>query len=281
MLFPRFAGSSSSLREAGNLMGAARVGNTHVADVVGVFSFSTAPLTAHARDMKLLPFFLALAFTARAALADLVIEQKLESPVQSGNITVKMKGDNVRVDMPASPMGPMSTVMNVRTGDTLSLIHSQKMAMKVSAAQTKAMLETMKQQQQSGGAAESTAPKLVATGKTEKVGAYDAEIYTWSGGGTTQTLWVAKDFPNFESFKEELTKLNKAAASGVSKDMQPDYSALPGMVVKTVAETAGMTMTTTLISVKREPVDDALFDAPADYKNMATPALPGAVQTPK
>ena len=62
--------------------------------------------------------------------------------------------------------------------------------------------------------------------------------------------------------------------------MQPDFSTLPGMVVKTVAETAGMKMTSTLVSVKPEPVDAALFEAPKDYQSMATPTLPGAAAQP-
>jgi hypothetical protein len=230
--------------------------------------------------MKHLPFLLALLATVAAARADLVVEQSIESPIQNGKITVKLKGDNLRVDMPSGPMGAMSTIMNVNTGDSLSLIHAQKMAMKVSGAQTKAMMEMMKKQVPATGA-DSPAPKLQATGKKEKVGNYDTEIYTWTGGGATQTLWVAKDFPGFDKFKDELAKLNKSAASGFSLGQQPDFSALPGMVVKTVAETAGMTVTSTLVSVKQEPVDAALFEAPKDYQNMEQPALPVAPPAPK
>ena len=227
--------------------------------------------------MKQLPHLLTFALTLAAARADLVVEQKIESQMQNGNITIKVKGDNIRIDMPTSPMGAMSTVMNVNTGDSLSLIHGQKMAMKVSGAQTKAMMEAMKKQ---APATENAAPKLQATGKTEKVGDYTTEIYTWTGAGSTQTLWIAKDFPNYASFKDELGKLNKSAATGIAKDMQPDFSTLPGMVVKTIAETAGMKMTSTLISVKQEPVDAALFQAPADYQSMTPPALPGAAAPP-
>lgn len=230
--------------------------------------------------MKHLPFFLTLALTTAAIHADLILEQKIESPMQNGSITIKVKGDNLRIDMPTSPMGPMSTVMNVNTGDSLNLVHAQKMVMKVSGAQTKAMMEMMKKQAPAG-ATESAAPKLQATGRTEKIGEYNTEIYTWTGGGTTQTLWVAKDFPNFAAFKDELAKLNKSAASGIAQGSQPDFSTLPGMVVKSVAESGGMKMTSTLVSVKQAPVDAALFEAPADYQTMAQPTLPGTPQAPK
>lgn len=228
--------------------------------------------------MKHLPLVLTLALIAAAGRADLIVEQKIESQMQNGNITIKTKGDNVRIDMPTGPMGAMSVIMNVDTGDSVNLIHTQKMAMKVSGAQTKAMMEAMKKQ--TPGADAGAGPKLTPTGKTEKVGEHTAEIYTWASGGGTQTLWIAKDFPNFADFKDELVKLNKAAAAGIAKDMQPDFSTLPGMVVKTVADAGGMKMTSTLVSVKQAPVDAALFEAPKDYQNMAAPTLPGAAPQP-
>lgn len=227
--------------------------------------------------MKRLPLLLALA--AATAHADLVIEQQIESPMQNGNVTMKVKGDQIRIDMASGPMGSMSMITNVNTGDSTSLIHAQKMAMKVSGAQTKAMMEMMKKQ--APAAAETAAPKLEPTGKMEKVGEFNAEIYTWSAGGTTQTLWVAKDFPNFAAFKGELAQLSKSAASGIGKGMQPDMSALPGMVVKSVSETNGMKVTSTLVSAKQEPVDAAAFEAPKDYQTMAQPTMPVAPPAPK
>jgi hypothetical protein len=230
--------------------------------------------------MKHLPLLLTLALTAVASRADLIVEQKVEGPMPPGNIVIKVKGDNLRIDMPSGPMGAMTMLMNVNTGDSVNLIHGQKMAMSISGAQTKAMMEMMKKQ--APGGAEAAAPKLQATGKKEKVGEYDAEIYTWSGGGANQTLWVVKDYPGFDKFKDELTKLNKAAASGFAQGAQPDFSTLPGMVVKTVAESAGTKLTSTLVSVKQEPLDAALFEAPKDYQSMAQPTLPGAApQAPK
>jgi len=49
---------------------------------------------------------------------------------------------------------------------------------------------------------------------------------------------------------------------------------LPGVAVKTRIEPPyGQKLTVTLISVKEQPVDDAEFDIPADYKELPSPAF--------
>ena len=224
------------------------------------------------RSLLLLTFISTLA----AGRADLVIEQKMESAFQNGNMIMKVKGDKIRTDMDAGPAGAISSIVDITTGDSLTLMHAQKMAMKTSGAQTKQAIEVMKKQL--GAAADGKVPasKPVATGKTEKVGTYNAEIYTWTNPSGTYTFWVAKDFPNYAKIKDQLDKLNKMAAAGVGQGVGPDYGAMPGMAVKTVIETSGQKVTTTLVSVKEETVDPALFDAPKGYQQMDQPGLPPA-----
>lgn len=231
------------------------------------------------RSLLLIAFFSTLA----AARADLVIEQKMESAFQNGNITMKVKGDKIRTDMATGPAGPISSIVDLTSGDSVTLMHTQKMAMKASGAQTRMMVEAMKKQLGAAADGKSPASKPTATGKTEKVGTYNTEIYTWTNPTGTYTFWIAKDFPNYSKIKDQLDKLNKAAAAGVGQGMGPDYGALPGMAVKTVVEMAGQKMTTTLVSVKEEAVDGALFDAPKDYQQMAQPSLqaPAPPATPK
>jgi hypothetical protein len=218
---------------------------------------------------------LTLIFTIAAAHADLIIEQKMESAMMNGNVTLKVKGDKMRMDMTAGPAGAMSTIMDMGTGDSITLMHAQKMAMKVSGAQTKQMMEAMKQKREAAGTA---APKLEDTGKKEKVGDYNTEIFTWTGSGVTQTLWVSKDVPNYESIKKQMMKLNDSPFGGVAKGMSPDMDKLPGIAVKTQMEMPqmpGQKITTTLVSVKEQPVEDSTFEAPKDYQQMAQPSLPG------
>ena len=61
-----------------------------------------------------------------AARADLVLQQNVESAMINGTITTQIKGDKIRVDMPSSPQGAMSTIMDLSSGDSTTLLHQQK-----------------------------------------------------------------------------------------------------------------------------------------------------------
>jgi hypothetical protein len=224
--------------------------------------------------MKIIPALTALLFTASAGYADLVIEQSVESPVQNGTLTLKVKGDKVRVDMTAGPAGAISTVMDTATGDSVTMIHDRKMVMKIPGAQTRKAMEAMKSKAAQGSDAPTPA-KVQSTGRTEKVGGYDTEIYTWDAHGMKQTLWVARDYPDYASFKTELQKINNSSAAGMAKGLTPDLAELPGMVVKSETETNGQKFTTSLVSLKKVPVDAALFEVPADYQEMGRPGAGG------
>ena len=230
--------------------------------------------------MKRTLVFSILVFTLGSVRADFVIQQKIESALQNGDMIMKIKGDKIRVDMAAGPAGSMSTIVDLNGGDAITLMHSQKLAMKVSAAQMKQMLDQTKSRL-NGGATNAEAPALHATGKSEMVGGYDAEIYTWTNNGDLGgKIWVAKNYPDFAQLKIQLEKLSKSPMGQMSKGMAPDTSTLPGMVVKTVAEVQGQEFTTTLVSAREEAVDAAAFDIPKDYQAMDTPALPGQSALP-
>lgn len=223
--------------------------------------------------MKRIFVLVALVFTIAAARADLVMEQKIESAMVNGTITTKIKGDKVRLDMPATPQGAISTIMDVNTGDSITLMHGQKAVIKIPGTEIRQMAENMKKAR-ANGAATNAAPKFHDTGKTEKVGDYDTEIYTWSSpNGATQTVWVAKNFPNYAGIKVQMDKLNNSPVAQMSKDTSPDVGALPGMVVKTQMEMNGQKVTSTLVSAKEESVDASIFEAPKDYHEMVQPAM--------
>jgi hypothetical protein len=122
-------------------------------------------------------------------------------------------------------------------------------------------------------------PVPQATGKTQKVGNYDTELYAWSNSrGITGTAWVAKNFPDYLKIKTDLAVLDKAFEGG-GDVMNPAVSTLPGMVVRSQVAGSGQTITIALISVKEEPVDASLFQIPANYKEM-TRAKPIVRRTP-
>jgi thiol-disulfide isomerase/thioredoxin len=222
--------------------------------------------------MKQIFISLALVFAVGTACADFVIKQKVESPMMSGEVTMQIKGDKVRTDVPFGlmGMGSMSTIADLNTGDTVMLMHKHKAAAKISGAQLKEQMAAVKKQVEKAAVAGAAKPQ--ATGKTEKVGDYNSEIYTWaSTNGMKMTLWVAKDFPNYKQIQEQLKKLSELSPFGMGKSMGPDENTLPGMVVKREMESLGQKITTTLISAKEEPVDLAVFEVPKDYTDMTQP----------
>ena len=215
-----------------------------------------------------------LIFAVVAAHADFVMEQRIESATVNGNIITKIKGDKIRLDMPATPQGGISTIMDVGTGDSITLMHEQKAMIRISGAEIKQLAENMKKLRSNGAVTNAEPPKFVDTGKAEKVGKYDAEIYTWSNSdGANQTVWVAKKFPNYAGIKIQMDKMNNSPLAKMAKGMSPDASALPGMVIKTQMNMKGQIATSTLVSVKEESVDAATFEAPKDYHEMVQPVM--------
>lgn len=206
------------------------------------------------------------------ASADWVVESKIESPMMNTTTTTKIKGDKVRTDMAAGPMGAMSSIIDTTTGDSIQLVHGQKMAMKTSAAQMKQAMEMAKQA--AGAKADIAAVKPQTTGQKEKVGDYDCEIWTWSVGDTSAKFWVALNHPQAAALKE----MDKKMRAGVLGGMQsgPDTTLLPGPAIKTEMSAMGMKTTMSILSIKEQAVDAKEFEVPTGYQNMAMPALPGA-----
>jgi hypothetical protein len=224
--------------------------------------------------MKRIFILSGLAFSLAAARADLVLQQTIESAMMNGTVTTQIKGNQIRVDMPSSPQGAMSTIMDLNSGDSTTLMHQQKIAMKMPGAMVKQMAENMQKARANGDT--NSPPKFTDSGKTEKVGDYDAEIYTWaSPEGANQTVWVAKNFPDYSKIKAQMDKLNNSPMAKMGRGLTPDVSALPGMVVKTKMEMNGQTVTSTLVSVKEQSVDASIFETPKDYQQMTQPGVGG------
>lgn len=210
--------------------------------------------------------FSALAVSAlfiATASADWVIENKIESPQINSATTTKVKGDKLRVDIADGPAGPMSSIVDTKTGESIQLVHSQKMAVKTSAAALKQAMEAGKDK---AGVKEG---ELKATGQSEKVGDYDCEIYTWTDGTNTSKIWVAKNHPQAAALKA----FEKQMRNGFFGAMQtgPDTTKLPGPAIKTEATVQGTKVTSTISSIKEQNVDAKEFEVPAGYQTMALP----------
>ena len=196
--------------------------------------------------------------------ADLVIVQHVDGSGQSGDQTIKIKGDKARTDLAQQ----VSMITDGASGDIVTLMHSTKTFLKLTAAQTKAMLEQLKKL-----APTAEPPKLTDTGKKEKIGNYDCEIFTSNLGAVSVTYWIARDFPNYQSVLEQMGKLQGGSISAMGKGIMPELKDFPGMQIKTEMDLGGKKISTVLISAKEETVDPASFDIPKDYKEASAPAL--------
>ena len=216
--------------------------------------------------MKPLLLSAALLFTFAAARADFIIEQKVDGlGQQSGNITVRIKDTKARAEL--SPQ--ISYIIDGASGESITLMHAQKGFMKVSAEQGKALLEQM----QKAAGTSAPPPKPVATGQKENVDQWAAEIFTWSSGSLAVRYWVARDFPNAAAIQSAMDKARAGGLGALNKNLLPANSDFPGMVVKTEIKTKGKIVTSTILSVKEDPVDAKQFEIPADYKELPTPAV--------
>jgi hypothetical protein len=138
--------------------------------------------------MKRFFILFAVACTAAGARADLVIQQQITITTNNSVATMKIKGTKIRLDMYAGQPQALSTITDLNTGEVIYLMHNQKMYMK-------SPVQPMKQARSSGTASRVPVPR--PTGKTQKVGDYDTELYTWSNDrGITGTVWVAKNYPD-------------------------------------------------------------------------------------
>lgn len=195
--------------------------------------------------------------------ADLVIVQKVEGGAQNADQTIKIKGDKSRTDLTPA----VSMLTNGATGEMITLMHTGRQYLKVSAEQTKSMMEQLQKFRGSEPA------KLQPTGKKEKVGDYDCEIFTAGLGALTATYWVAKDFPNYQNVLAQLDKFQSGTISAMGKGLLPEIKDFPGMTMKTEIVLNGKKVTTTVISVKEDNVDPKVLDIPAGYKEITSPEL--------
>ena len=218
--------------------------------------------------MKSIIISLALVCTAAGARADLVIQQQITVTTNNSVATIKVKGAKVRLDLYVGQPQAISLITDLKTGDTITLMHNQKMFVKTSGAATKQTKPA------SNGVTTNTASKPPvprATGQTQKVGSYDTDLYKWSNSrGITGTAWVAKNFPDYARIQADLAVLDKSPG-GADNDMNPALSQLPGMMVRSQVTGSGQTITVALISAKEEPVDASSFQAPANYKELPRP----------
>ena len=91
---------------------------------------------------RLLPILVLHVLAVSWSRADLTLSQEIEGGPQPGQVVMRVKGDRLRIDLPGGPNGPMSTILDIKTGDTTTLVHKKKVAITRTGAQVKQAEET-------------------------------------------------------------------------------------------------------------------------------------------
>ena len=221
--------------------------------------------------MKLARLCLVFGFCfIRSVWADLTIVQKVEGvggPSGPGSeVTVRIKGDKARID--ATP--EMSTIVDGKTGEVLTLMKNQKKVVRISAAKMKAAAEMINQFSDKKPAAPTAKPK--ATGRKETINGYEAEEYTVDTSLFKASYWLAPRFPEGAAVMQQLRAVKSEIWNSSNKNV-PDYRDFPALPIKTVVDMGTMKVTTTLVSVKQDPLNEADFDVPKDFQEIKTPDL--------
>ncbi len=215
---------------------------------------------------KLATLFALLLSIQFSAQADWTLIQKTTTDGQADEMVIKVKGDKTRADIGRK----MSMISDAATGEILMFMHEQKMMMKMNGDSMKGILALAGNLM---GKNESSA-KPATTGKLEKVGDYETEIYTWSGKIGSGKFWVAKNFEHFAELNAIQDKLMKAMGNPAAA-LVPQNSDFPGMVVKSEMSVMGKKATSELVSAKQDALDDTVFSTPEGYQEMKMPSLPG------
>ena len=208
-----------------------------------------------------------LSVTTALVRADLTLFEKVEGAGPATDLTIKIKDNMARIDSNPS----MTTIVNGKTGEVVNLLLDQKKIVRISADKMMAVVQMVDKyapaDKKGGGK-----PSIVATGKKEKIGGYDAEEYVYDSPYFKATYWVAPQYPNGAAILTQLKTLNPQiwATSGMNL---PDYGAFTGVPIKSVISANGQQITTMLVSVKQDPIDPSQFVPPPDFQEVKMPDL--------
>ncbi len=218
--------------------------------------------------VRVLFFLVCLHLSARA---DLIIVQKVEGAGPASEMTMKLKGDKMRVDM--TPQ--VSTIFDSKTGEMLQLMKDQKTVVRMSGEKMKAMANTMKKY--NGQTQTVEKPKLTPTGKKETINGYEAEEFAVQSPTFKASYWLAFKYPDGVAILKQLQSLSSTAWDPSNTGV-PNFNDLPALPIKTVVSVSGTQLTSTLVSVKQDPVNDAEFVVPKDFKEVQMPEIGSLLQ---
>jgi hypothetical protein len=213
---------------------------------------------------------LCLVFTAvllLTARGDLAIVQKVEGSGSLKQITIKLKGDKVRVEV--TPQ--LATIIENKTGDVITLMNQEKKFLRISADMSNAIAEMASKYAGKTKAAAETA-KLTATGRKEMINGYEAEEYVRETPSFKATYWITSKYPDSAAILKQLQSIIPAAWNDVAKGMF-DYRDFPGLPLRTRVKTNGKEITGTITSIRQDVLSEEEFSIPKDFQETKVPHL--------
>ncbi len=206
---------------------------------------------------RLIFIFQILIFVVGTSRADLVMKTSFTFGKITNDTVVKVKGDKISLDSFLNGHEAWNRIADLKTGSDFTLFPIEQ-RIENSSNQMSGLFAKIKQ------------PQFRDTGKAEDVNGYAAEIYDWTNSdGTTETLWVAKNYPDFEKLRPDFIKLDKLdVINGL-----PELSLLPNMPLKleiariviNEESTNKLQMLLKLVSANEESVDASTFNMPTNY----------------
>jgi hypothetical protein len=209
-----------------------------------------------------------LACFALTARADYIIKERVEHSGEVQQITLKIKDTKVRLDA-----GDLtSAVIDSQTGVTTLLIHPNKAFLKITSEQIKEQTKALKEML--GQKLENPANvQLKPTGKQEKINGFDTEEYTTNFNGIDMSIFIAKQYPNYQKIVGALYQVQNGPAMDAFRSMSIPPDKYPGLPIRTTQTIMGQKIVMTLDSAQEMDVPDADFAIPADYKELNPPAV--------
>ncbi len=224
--------------------------------------------------MKNAAFVAMLLAGTTSGWADLTVVQTIEPKTGSAkpsaiSMTMRIKDSKARLDFKPESH---ASVIDLRSGKIYLLDHAAKQVVVMPMAQMKAAMAMAGQA--AGGAGEKTAPQK--TGNAKIINGFKCQEYirpAGAAGAGRATFWMAEDIDarELDPFRE--FALTSAKVTGLEAMAQ-----LKGMLIASEIETTFQGETTRsrleVQSLNREPIDEAIFALPADYRTIEFPLLP-------
>lgn len=208
----------------------------------------------------------ALACLALTARADYVIKEEIEHSGKVQPISIKVKGPKVRLDVNEAN----SVIIDSATGDMTILVHPQKVVVKISSDTVKAQMKALKEMlgQKSDAPADT---ELKPTGNHEQIAGYDTEEYTADVDGIPTSLFIAKNYPDYQKIVAAIYQLQNSPALAEAHELVIPPDKLPGLPLRTIHTIKGQKIVTNITSAQQTDLPDTDFSIPADYKELTPP----------